>query len=90
MNHIASFRTVEGKLQEEKPRGEWTGFLDNNCTQILVGDFMFVEHFCNCEYCRQRDLCEVTWNPEWRAYGLRADDGRWLSGMGIAGSVVRR
>ncbi len=82
-------RTREGKLQEEKPRGEYTGFTDTNNTPIRVGDKMYVEHWCNCEYCRHRDLCTVTWNPEWEAYGLITTDEKWLAGMNISASIVR-
>jgi hypothetical protein len=78
--------TSDGKQQVKRSVGEPTGFADNNLVPIRVGDRMRVGHFCNCEYCRHCDDVEVLWNEEWKAYGMRTADGRWVSGMGVAGA----
>jgi hypothetical protein len=76
--------TDEHKFQEKREAGELTGFVDCNLVPIRVGDFMTIGHLCNCEYCDRRYRVQILWNDEWKAYGMRTDDGEWLSGMGIA------
>ena len=63
--------------------GTDTGFIDNHLRPISVGDHMTVpRHRGEC--CEHFVTCEIRWNPEWNAYGMRAADGEWISGMGIA------
>ena len=61
-----------------------TGFSDNNLNPIMVGDYMVINHNCNCEYCQHTEKVQILWNEDWNAYGMRTPDGRWLSGMGIS------
>lgn len=77
--------TNNGKPQEKRQMGEPTGFVDNLNQPIKVGDKMNVSHFCNCELCKHRDIVTILWNDKWNAYGMKTDDGRWVSGMGMAG-----
>lgn len=83
--------TNDGKPQEKRQTGEPTGFVDNLNVPIKVGDRMDVPHFCNCEYCDRREIVTILWNDDirWKAYGMKTDDGRWISGMGMAGSFSR-
>ena len=81
-------KTHDGKIQEQKPFGEQTGFTDNGNMPIKVGDFMVISHWCNCEYCRHSDRVQILWNAEWPAYGMKTADGRWISGMGIAAGYL--
>lgn len=81
-------KTHEGKTQEQGSHGEPTGFKDCHNEQIKVGDHMTIGHWCNCEYCLHSDKVQILWNDEWKAYGMRTADGKWLSGMGIAGGVA--
>ena len=61
-----------------------TGYTDNGNREIYVGDHMTVpEHDNKC--CQHWIRCEIKWNKEWKQYGMQAKDGRWISGMGIAG-----
>ena len=77
-------KTNDGKEQVKKEIGEFTGFADSNLLPILVGDFMTINHGCNCKQCRIKIRCQILWNDEWKAYGMRDSDGHWQSGMGIA------
>jgi hypothetical protein len=57
-----------------------TGFVDGNLTKICVGDRIRTpEKSCGCNWL----MCTVEYNTDWSAYGLKSDDGRWISGMGI-------
>ena len=61
-----------------------TGYTDNHNTAVLVGDHMTVpEHDNPC--CTHWVRCKIVWNAEWKAYGMISKDGKWISGMGIAG-----
>jgi len=74
-----------------KAIGTDTGFVDNGLVPIRVGDYMTVpEHNNQC--CEHWVKCEILWNEEWEAYGMRSAEGKWISGMGIAGGfrVVHR
>lgn len=77
-------KTLSGKIQEQRPLGELTGFMDNGNRPIKVGNYMIINHECNCEYCKHSDRVQILWNDQWKAYGMKTIDGRWLSGMGIA------
>lgn len=69
--------------------GEPTGTTDNMLQSLLVGDRLLrvPRHSGDC--CEHRVTCTIRWNPEWQALGLQADDGEWVSGMGIAGGFTR-
>jgi hypothetical protein len=74
-----------GQPQVKRDIGEPTGFEDCFNNPIRVGDRMDIRHDCNCDQCSIVEHCTILWNEEWSAYGMRTDDGRWVSGMGIAG-----
>ena len=67
--------------------GQDTGFTDNGLTPIRVGDRMTVPRHNN-PCCEHWVTCTIKWNDEWQAYGMQADDGEWVSGMGIAGGYA--
>ena len=61
-----------------------TGFVDGNLTKIHVGDRIHTpEHNCGCKWL----MCTVEYNDDWKAYGLKSDDGEWISGMGIVSGL---
>jgi hypothetical protein len=78
--------TNDRKPQEKREIGEPTGFTDNMGREIRVGDRMRVGHFCDCRYCKHYDEVQILWNEEWNAYGMKTNDGQWVSGMGVAGA----
>jgi len=63
--------------------GRITGYTDRNLVPIKVGDQMILPKHAYSSCCEHPIRCTVTWNTEWAAYGLQADNGEWISGMGI-------
>ena len=54
---------------------------------IKVGDWAIIHHFCNCEFCTKEFRVQILWNEEWKGYGMRTQDGEWVSGMGMASTI---
>jgi len=62
----------------EKAYGEPIGGTDNNDEPIKVGDYMKIKHGCDCNRCQHYDIVRIVWNEEWKAYGMKTYDDRWI------------
>jgi hypothetical protein len=70
-------------MSPEPNIGEPTGLTDCHLNPIFVGDRIAQVHRHNGSCCEHLCTCTVRWNEAWNKLGLQADDGEWISGMGI-------
>jgi hypothetical protein len=69
--------------------GDPTGYTDCHLRSLLVGDRLLDVQRHDSSCCEHRVTCTIRWNADWGRLGMQADDGEWVSGMGIASSYAR-
>jgi hypothetical protein len=69
--------------------GDVTRHTDCHVRALVVGDRLLGVPRHDNACCEHRVTCTIRWNSEWQALGLQADDGTWISGMGIVSGYQR-